>query len=564
MMFSYGNLRKQGKRVGIFTLFCLPILVFLLPFVINGNRTLFGDWDYFAQLYEAARISIVEYNQFPWLNPWMSGGVPLYANPQFGLISLQTPLVLMFGTLTGLRLGVLLYFIIGFWGMRTLLLRLRSDALVATLLSYIWVFSSFPVWRLAGGHLTFGTYFLAPWFFLLLLNVRRKLGWLWLGLFTAFLINQSMHYLTVHILMIAVPLVIYQLWRVKKKSTFSAWELLRPYVLAALVTFPLILHKLYFTFQYLHDFPRIPPFQDGVPSNLITAGLTFRGTKIINPSELFKGGLGWSEYAAYFGLISLALASYLIIKNLQKIKSIDTRLWLLLAGLLLTLLISYGDFSPLSPYGIMKDLPVLSQMQVPSRWLGWFVFGVIILLARLPRKTIFIVLLAITVLDVFQSSYHTMNYSQSTYTPPQKKSTLITQDAFYINGPVFSINSLRLLHATQSNTGDIYGYEPIVGFAGDVNEGYRGLSARCAVGRDDGCMFVSSNAIVEYWSPNYIKLRRVAPGSITINVNPGSYWTVNGARIFAADKIVDPAKHFVIQDSAEFLELNTDPHIRTP
>lgn len=556
------NLWNIAKKIGLFSLLCLPIVLFLLPFVLNSNRVLFGDWDYFAQLYEAARKSIVEYHQFPWFNPWIGGGVPLYANPQFGLVSIQTPLVLLFGTLAGLRLSVLLFFLLGFWGMRSLLLRLRTDKLVAILLSYIWVFSSFPVWRIAGGHFTFSTYFLAPWFFLLILNIRKRFGWLWLGLFTAFLINQSVHYLTVHLLMIAVPLVVYQVWVNKKQHKIAPWELFKPYVLAALVALPLVAHKLYFTFQYLHDFPRTPPFQDGVPFNLITAGLTFRGTKILNPAELFKGGLGWSEYAAYFGLISLVLLGYLVVKNFQSIKSIDAKLWLLFGGLALTLLVAYGDFSAFSPYGIMKDLPILSQMQVPSRWLGWFVFGAILLLGRLPRKKLFIVLLSITVLDVFQSSFHTMNYSQTTYTPPRQNAALISQRAFYTNTSEFSINSFRLFHATQSNIGDIYGYEPIVGFAGDVNEGYAGLSARCAEDRSSACTFISSNAVVEYWSPNYIKLKRTAPGAVTINTNPGSYWVVNGERVFTAENIIDPIKSFVINNPSETLELKVDPPIR--
>jgi len=562
MMFTKHNFLRWLKKLALFTVLCLPIVLFLFPFVSNPDRVLFGDWDYFAQLYEAARKSIIEYNQFPWFNPWMSGGVPLYANPQFGLISIQTPLVLLFGTLVGLRLSVLIFFLLGFWGMRKLLVRLHTDIVIATLLSYIWVFSSFPVWRLAGGHFTFGTYFLAPWFFLLLLNIRKRFGWVWVGLFTAFLINQSMHYLTVHILMIATPLVLYQIWSSQKKHKLSLTDSIKPYVFSTLLIIPLTAHKAYYTLQYLHDFPRIPHFQDGVPFNLITAALTFRGTKILNPVDMFNGGLGWGEYAAYFGLVSLILIGYIIVRNLERVRSIDTKLWLLLGGLLLTLAIAYGDFGPFSPYGIMKNLPILNQMQVPSRWLGWFVFGAILLLARLPRKSIFVVLLAFTIVDVSLSSYNIMNRKQNEYQTPNKAQAIIKQQAFYKNTADFSISSLRLLHATQSNIGDIYGYEPIVGFGGDVNEGYVGLSARCAEDRIKTCTFVSNNALVEYWSPNYIKLKRIGPGTIVVNANPGSYWTVNGARVFASENVIAPSKVFVIDIPDNTIEMKIDPSVR--
>ena len=36
----------------------------------------FEDWDYFFQGYEAVKISIVHYGQFPWWNIWNCGGVP--------------------------------------------------------------------------------------------------------------------------------------------------------------------------------------------------------------------------------------------------------------------------------------------------------------------------------------------------------------------------------------------------------------------------------------------------------------------------------------------------------
>ncbi len=549
------------RKLGWFLLLSLPIFLFLWPFLVRDNAILVGDWDYFAQLYEAARKSIVEYNQFPWFNPWIGGGVPLYANPQFGLVSLQMPLIILFGTLTGLRLAVLAYFLVGFWGMRSLLLRLGSDRLYAILLSFIWTFSSFPVWRIAGGHFTFSTYFLAPWFFLLLLNVRLRLGWLWLGLFSAFLLNQSLHYLTIHILMIALALVLYQFFFMRKKYSLSIYQFISPYIWAVLVTVPLIAHKLFFTLQYLHDFPRTPPFQGGVPINVLSAGLTFRGTKIFNPVEFYKGGLGWSEYAAYFGLISLILLSYVLVKNLEKISKIPKSTVLLVGGLLLVFLIALGDFGPLSPYGIMKDLPIFNQMQVPSRWLGWFVFGAIVMLSKLPRKAIFVFLLAFSVLDVFQSSFHTINYDHGKYIPPTKVNSSFTQQSFYKNTPDFSINSLRLLHATQANIGDIYGYEPLVGFAGDINYGYSGLTNRCD-GATPDCNFVlSNNAKVLYWSPNYIRLLRTSGGDIVLNINPGSYWRANGVRLFSSSDVVSLKQDFVVKDESSDIALNIDPSL---
>src|SRR5665811_2223323 len=80
----------QVHPVFFLLLLGVPILLFCLNLLLTGQNIAPGDGDYIMQTYEAARISILKYGQFPWWNPWVSGGVPLYANPQFGLISIQS------------------------------------------------------------------------------------------------------------------------------------------------------------------------------------------------------------------------------------------------------------------------------------------------------------------------------------------------------------------------------------------------------------------------------------------------------------------------------------------
>ncbi len=552
-------LKKFFLKLGYFTVLSLPIFLFLHKFVLHTNGILPGDWDYFAQLYEAARRSIVEFHQFPWWNPWMSGGVPLYANPQFGLLSIQMPFVIIFGTLAGLHIAILFYFLLGFWGMLKLLLRLKTNTYIGILLSYIWIFSSFPAWHMAGGHLTFGTYLLAPWFFYFLLNIRKPKGWLWFGLFTAFLINQSLHYMTVHILVLGAVAFIYQIFILNKKHVLSVREQLKPYLLSAVIVLPLIIHKIYYTLQYIHDYPRIPPLETSTPINMITAALTFRGSKVIDPIATQFGSYGWSEYAAYFGLLSLGLLAYLVIKNHEDLKFSKPQDTVLLTGLIIIFVIALGNFSVISPYAIMKHLPIFNQMQVAPRWLGWFVFGAILYLAKLPGKKIFIIILIISVVDVFQSNYRVINYDLGTYKTPYTKSLVLKQSAFVANGHVGSPVNQRFLHATQSNEGDIFGYEPIVGFGGDINEAYSTLSSRCAKNRTVCNFVITNNAVVTYWSPNRIELKRTGNGDIKINENPGAYWLINGRRAFKPMRVLELKQNFVISDPSEYITLKIDP-----
>src|SRR5687768_16141335 len=99
---------KSKRLVGLARglVLSMPVVLFCLSFLLTGDRLGPGDADYLIQTQEAMRRSILEFHQFPWWNPWVSGGVPLFANPQFGLISLQTPLTLLFGSIIGYKLAV--------------------------------------------------------------------------------------------------------------------------------------------------------------------------------------------------------------------------------------------------------------------------------------------------------------------------------------------------------------------------------------------------------------------------------------------------------------------------
>lgn len=558
-------LKKYSKQALFVLVLSLPVVLFVLPFVVHKNGVMLGDWDYFAQLYEAARRSIVEFNQFPWWNPWVAGGVPLYANPQFGLVSIQMPLVIVFGTLTGLKLAVLAYLLLGFWGMRMLLIRLAAQPLIATLLSYIFVFSGFGAWHFYAGHLTFSTYFLAPWFIYFLLNIRKSYGWLYVGVCTALILNLSVHYITIHILLIGGIIAVYQIVYAHKKGKLTPKELMQPYIFGGILALILSLHKLLYTLQYLSDYSRVTPEESANSFNIIIAALTFRGSSVIDSTALSKGAFGWWEYAAYFSVISLLLFGYIVIKDLHKPRVINHKNILLLILILFTLLLAFGSFSSFSPYALLKQLPVFEEMRVASRWLGWVVFGILLYLAKLPKNRLIVCLLIIACIDVFLSNYGVINRTTANYNSPQKITSSFEQYANYQNQPVLKKDSLRFYSATQANVGDIYGYEPIFNFNGEkeVENSYEDKTNRCGLNLDKTCTFVlSGNAVVREWSPNKIVLERTGEGNIQLNMNPGNYWLANGERIFTSLRVTELKSDFIITQPEQTITLTTSPSLR--
>lgn len=566
--FSQNRLRQLGWGL----LITLPVIIYVFKFSLLNRHGIFRgeDWDYFAQSYEAARQSIVHYHQFPWWNPWVNGGQPLFANPQFGLFSLQMPLVLLFGTVAGLHISILLYFIIGFWGMYRLLQRLGSKTrLITVLLAYIWIFNGFSAWHLAGGHFTFAVYLLAPWAFLSVLNIHRKWGWLRFGLIASLLIQTAMHYLTIEILIICALIAAVQLGRhtaSKRLRILKAiWPLLLPYILALGLILLLCSVRLIYTFQFTREYPRLEDLDPAVSVKMLIAALTFRHA--VDPGALTTQSVthyGWTEYANYFGLLTLSLFAYLVIRRLENLKAIIMQEWSVLVATGLAVLLTLGAFASFSPYSLLHHLPLFNQMRVPSRFIAWVAFGVLIYLVRLPRKPVIYVLLALSTIDVFLASYPIFNYRQAPYKQTIQITRRFEQYEFYQTSPnlgvtrIIDLQNLRLLRATQQNYGEVYGYEPILNLAEFY---FQPGTNRCGV--NHGCQFVlTNNAKVTAWSPHRIELERTDAGPIKLNMNPGKVWQANGHDLFPNYKILELKKDFVITSPASKITITFHPVIR--
>lgn len=551
------NIHPFLRQLFFILLATLPVLAYVWKASVMQHQGIFGneDWDYFMQIYEAARISILQYHQFPWWNPWTLGGIPLFANPQFGLISLQMPLVLLFGTVTGLHLAILVYFVLGFWGMFLLLKRVGADSVyLQLLLSYIWIFSGYISWHLGYGHLTFGNYMLVPWFFLTLLNIRERNGWLWFSLVTAFLINQAPHYSTVQSLFIGCFVAAYQMALLYiRRRPLHFMVVLRPYLWSCALLLLLTGPKLLYCFQYLHKYTRLAPLEPAIPFGITWAALTARHE--VNLHSFHALTYTWEEYGNYFGIITLVLFACLLILNCRRIREMPARQWVLLGAIFLAFVLTLGAAFPHAPYSALHELPFFRQMRVPSRWIGWFSFGVILYLAWLPRKPVIYFLLALSAIDVAIVNYPALNSPQTPYQAPARHAEF-QQYTGYDYHP--NKSTYRLLKATQANRGEVYGYEPILLFSGAIQPEFAGMTDRCGI--NQGCHFVlTGNAKVVYWSPLKVLLQRTGNGPIKLNMNPGKNWFINGKEVFARERILELKKPFLITDPAPQIEVTYKP-----
>ena len=567
---SIGRLFFQAKRYVL--THRLPIIVggslfvslFLWQYLTTGSRILEGDFDYYSQLYEAFRISVLKFHQFPLWNPWMSGGIPLLANPQFGLLSIQALLVVVFGAVYGLKLAYICYAIAGFWGMYALCRQpaVQAGKLRSLLVAGLWVCNGF----FAGhsiSHFTFSSFFLLPWLFYILMRWRQKNAWLQLVLLEAIIIFSSVHYaflvinfaFVVSLAFMAIVTALRGSLTKKLVSSFAAFLLK-----AGAVTITLSAYRLYFAFDYTMHNPRPEALLlESRPGILTVFKAIFLpiGTLLDVPSGT---QWGWGEYSMYIGLgaavtcviIILYLLRGLITRKRSAIKHYFDQVNPLTAGMLglgLTgFALAIGDFGPFSPYHILRELPGFSDTRVSARWLSVTIFSIFVLLAAWkPWRKAINVLLAAAVLELFVS-FGSPRLSGTNFISLPAKPFPAAYQTYdnslhhddFADSPLHSY-----YYSTSVNTGQVYSDDSIINTLNKVLN-----TTKCGANTNPKCgLVLSNNATVTYWSPNKLALKRTGPGAITLNMNTEKGWRINGSYPFAGQSQLNPAINFTIPGS---------------
>lgn len=534
-------MRKTLQTSLRFLLLSTPVVLYCLPLLRHLNNLGQYDWDLFFAVHEALRRTILTYHQWPWWNPWIAGGTPLFANPNAGLISLQTPFVLLFGTVAGLKIGAVAYFLAGFWGMYCFARRFKAERAQAAFLSYVWTFSSFTAFHLSVGHYVFLMYLLVPWLVYLYARKDESLVWaIGFGFFIALYINASLHYVVVQSLFMLVCAMGVELCVRRLRA-----RLLLADLTAGLVALVLSAPRLPLAIQYISEFPR------EVPQVPIEIGLAVRA--FVSPFQKITDATsypyGWWEVSSYIGLTTLVAFALAWIASRIRVPKNQywPTVWLGLAAAG-TFVVGLGPFSAYAPYSVISTLPVFRLMHVSTRWFGWtLLFLTLSIAAFRDYRKVLIALLSLASLELFL--HHRPLLDPFKHSLAIKPTNQQFEQFDHYQGAV--PNSTSMYQAMLQNYGEIRGVEPILGY--DVNR----PTQRCGI--NHGCTFVSSNATVTYWSPNRIHIRRQGTGPIYLNMNPSSYWTVNGQRIFRHFRVVEPNELFVVDDPSESIVLAIRP-----
>lgn len=152
-----------SKPARVAALFVALDFVFLYWLWVHFSLWGIWDWDLQESLLEAARLSIVEHGQLPLWNPFLGGGSTLVGHPLGRTFNPSFLPVLLFGTIPGVKVAILLYLALGQWGMLRLCraqgLRWIASVLGAVVFSFGGCFAQ----HLSHGHFEWLAYSWLPW-----------------------------------------------------------------------------------------------------------------------------------------------------------------------------------------------------------------------------------------------------------------------------------------------------------------------------------------------------------------------------------------------------------------
>jgi len=527
---------KWSRPVHYAIILLVHLELFLPPTAVGGNDW----WTGFHPMMEAARREIVHYGQLPWWNPWAAGGVPLFAVPEIPVLSIDMLLVLLLGPIVGLKVGVVVYALIGYEGTRALVRHLFRGAgttgptrALVTWASVLPVFVTAAVGHVASGGYSYVAFDLFPWLLYFGLtwrgSTRRSIG---LGATAGVLLLAYVHYVSIMALTITGAVVLTGL--VRGARSRGTWARL---ALAGTLASGLAFTRVAVAAQWVSAYP---PADDYYPLTF-SPGLAARS--LVEPMrsgspwpvEVSGFELKWWEVNSYVGGLAVLLA----LAGLRRDGRWRVRWWHVVVPILF--LAAWTNACAISPSYWLRRAPPWSSMVLVTRWRlfgSYFLLiaavgGLVTVARRFPRLAWAAAALAVA--DVGGHVAVTWHGKFPNEPPPIARAP----------DPPVSI------------AGDYEAYWPglrrnqcVLGAEMPVFR-YMREQWRATVGSDEPGYrgeFVARHPVtVALWSPNRIVLSGTPGDLVRCNVNPGNYWLVNGTREWPQWRGSEPARAFLVR-----------------
>lgn len=302
-----------------------------------------ADWMDDHQFYaweQADRMTLLKWGELPVWNPFWCGGTVALSAPEDSFLSPDFLLRLIWGVAHGRRLATMLLLVLGFEGTFRLCRRLDASTVGAGFAAVVFGTCERFVSFIHDGWVNFLGFELMPWVLLAVINGLSSFRWRLVGaFFFAWIVLAAGTYPTPFTLL-AMAYVTAAL-SVRALFVGKRWDWLRPWLASATIgVFALLLAsgKLIPTLVFLRQFPRVFEIVEKHQALEVFAQL-------------------WARY------------DFVVIAALVAALFADVAGGIFLGGAMLFFALAMGDFGESSPFHLLKQLPLFSQLRFPDRYM---------------------------------------------------------------------------------------------------------------------------------------------------------------------------------------------------
>ena len=347
---------KKKLYIIVLLIFTVISIVYTWPIFQNINNMGVLDWDAMSLYYEVVKSSIIDFHQIPLWSPYSCGGDFLFASPESPMISLQLALVLLFGTIVGIKIGFLLHLIIGLFGAFLLSRYLKLGILSSLLVAFIFLLSSQYALELSIGYIGHAGIAFLPYIFLFYLKSFKDIRFVILTVL--FLILMFFTTAVYEFIMVILFLFIYSLFKLLFQRDTRAVKI---FMLIIILTFLLGSVKFLSTLDVIKENPtKSEIYSEGNNIKIFLVGLLDRNQAEMHKDDLYNAyttPIGkrplppWHDYGMYIGIIPLIL---IILGLFSKFKE----KWILISTSIISLIFYFGCILKELSVHLLRDLGI--------------------------------------------------------------------------------------------------------------------------------------------------------------------------------------------------------------
>jgi hypothetical protein len=375
------------RRIVALTVFTIISLLFCYYILINLTNWGVHDWDQHLFYHGVPRRTIVEFKQFPLWNPYYCGGNVMLANPQSMFLSPMFLVALMLGEVVGLKIEIILHFIIGMFGMWLVGKELGFGKISSYLPAFVYILSSIYALHIAVGHTVWMPVAFLPYVFLFYIKSNKEKKYLknavMSSLFLVLIFLGSGIYIFLFTILFLSSYSLLE--TIKNRNMKAIKTVILVFVIVIMVSAVKIIPMIEFLGEYAQPAKHLQPTS---LSTTLSALLSRDQAQKLNAVFFYykddKFPWGWHEYGTYIGIIPLLLfvtGSVMLFKRYTS----------LIVSAILFFVLSLGNSFPLSPWLLLHRLPVINSLHGPSRFILVFVFCSAIIagavLSRFEKKS---------------------------------------------------------------------------------------------------------------------------------------------------------------------------------